>query len=166
MFYIFIKYFFVFLVVVVVVFFLLFFHLPITYLFIHLFIYLQGIVMLILPLWVFLRSHMRESSKQGIQAAWSTPIHYVKWWISHFRGVYSTLTACEVELFLILVKGLWPLYNVIRSSVLIAVRVLFLSPCFIIIIIIVIFIITFIFNIIFIIFIITKIFIKNSLLFF
>ena len=142
-----------------------FFFSSIFLLLIYLFIYLQGIVMLILPLWVFLRSHMGESSKQGIQAAWSTSIHYVKWWISHFSGIYSTPTACEVELFLILVKGLWPLYNVIRSSVLIAVRVLFL-PLYFITIIIIIFIITFIFNIIFIIFIITRIFIKNSLLFF
>ena len=46
------------------------------------------ICLLILPLQVFLRNQVRESSKQRIQGAWSTSIHHVKWWISCFRGAY------------------------------------------------------------------------------
>ena len=61
-----------------------------------------------------------ESSKRGIQAAWSTPNHLVKWWISCFRGVYRTLIASEMELFLILIKGFRQLNNVTRSPVLVA----------------------------------------------
>ena len=34
--------------------------------------------LLILPLRVFFRNQVAESSKQGIQAAWSAPIDYVK----------------------------------------------------------------------------------------
>ena len=78
-----------------------------------------------------------------------------------------------MELFLILVKGFRPLYNALRSSVLVAVGVLYLPLHFVIIvitiiiifIIIIIIIITFIINTIAIIFIITTIFMKNSLLF-
>ena len=74
-----------------------------------------------------------------------------------------------MELFLILLKGFRPLYNVKRRSVLVAVGVLYLPLHFIIvitiIIIIIIIIITFIINTIAIIFIITSILIKNSLLF-
>ena len=92
---------------------------------------------LVLPLQLFLRNQVGESSKQGIQAAWSTPIHHVKWWISHFRGIYRALAASEVGLFLILLKGLRPLCNVTRSSVLVAVGVLYLPLHFIIIVIII-----------------------------
>ena len=117
---------------------------------------------LILPLQLFLRNQVGESSKQGIQAVWSTLIHHFKWLITRFRGVYRTLTLSERELFLILLKGPRPLYNVTRSSVLVA-----LPLYFIIIVIIVVITITFTFiiNIIFIIVIITRIFIKSSLLF-
>ena len=54
-----------------------------------------------LTLTVFLRNQVGETFKQGIQAAWPTPIYHVKWWISHLRGVYRTLTASEMELFFI-----------------------------------------------------------------
>ena len=33
---------------------------------------------IILLVWVFLRNQVGESSMQGIQAAWSTPIHHLK----------------------------------------------------------------------------------------
>ena len=69
--------------------------------------------------------------------AWSTPIHHVKRWISRFRGIYRALTASEVGLFLILLKGLQSLFNVTKSSVLVAVGVLYLPLHFIIIVIIV-----------------------------
>ena len=90
-----------------------------------------------------------------------------------------------MELFLILLKGFWPLYDVKRSSVLVVVELLclplhFILPIIIIITIIIIIIIIIVFvvfvvavvvvivaivNIIFIIFIVTRIFIMNSLLF-
>ena len=99
---------------------------------------LQLLFWLILPVELFLRNQVGESSKQGIQAAWSTPIHHVKWWISRFRGIYRALTAPEAGLFLILLKGLWPLCNVTRSSVLVAGCVFYLPLHFIIIVIIII----------------------------
>ena len=135
------------------------------------FLLLQLLFWLILLLQLILRNKVGESSKKGIQAAWSTPIHHVKWWISHFRGIYRALPACEAGLFLILLKCIQPLRNVTRSSVLAAVGVLYLSQHFIIIVIIAVAIIvllvyiTFVVNIIFIISII-RIFIKSSLLFF
>ena len=92
---------------------------------------------LILPVQLFFKNQVGESSKQGIQAPWSTPIHRVNWWISRFRGIYRALEASEAGLFLILLKGLRPLYNVTRSSVLVAVGVLYLPLHFIIIVIIV-----------------------------
>ena len=70
---------------------------------------------------VILEKKVRESSKQGIQAAWSTPIHHLKWRISRFRGIYRTLAASEAGLFLILLKGLQPLCDVTRRSVLVPV---------------------------------------------
>ena len=94
---------------------------------------LQLLFWLILPVQLFLRNQVGESSKQGIQAAWSTPIHHVKWWISSFRGIYRALAASEAGLFLILLKDLRPLCNVTRSSVLVAVSVLYLPLHFIII---------------------------------
>ena len=56
------------------------FHLPTTYLslIITLLLLLLQLCLLILPLWMFLRNQVGESSKQGIQTAWSTPIHHVK----------------------------------------------------------------------------------------
>ena len=98
---------------------------------------LQLLFWLILPVELFLRNQVGESSKQGIEAAWSTPIPHVKWWISRFRGIHRALAASEVRLFLILLKGLRPLCNVTRNSVLVAVGVLYLSLHFIIIVIIV-----------------------------
>ena len=97
---------------------------------------LQLLFWLILPVELFLRNQVGESSKQRIQLAWSTPIHHVKWWISHFRGIYRALTTSEVDLFLILLKGYRPFCNVTRSSALVAVGVLYLPLHFIIIIII------------------------------
>ena len=67
--------------VVVVIFFLPpFFHLPTTYLslVITLLLLLLQLCLLILPLWFFLRNQVGESSKQGIQAAWSTSIHHIR----------------------------------------------------------------------------------------
>ena len=87
---------------------------------------LQLLFWLILPLQLFLRNKVRESSKQGILATWSTPIHHVKWWISCFRGIYRTLVVSEAGLFLILLKSLRPLCNVTRSSMLVVVGVLYL----------------------------------------
>ena len=78
---------------------------------------LQLLFWLILPVELFLKNQVGESSKQGIQVAWSTPIYHVKWWISRFRGIYRTLAASEVGLFLMLLKGLWPLCNVTRGSI-------------------------------------------------
>ena len=117
---------------------------------------LQLLFWLILPVQLFLRNKVGESSKQGIQAAWSTPIHHVKWWISRFRGIYQALKVSEAGLFLILLKSLRPLCNVTRSSALVAVGVLPLPLHFNIVIIIVVVVcyciinITFIVNIIFI----------------
>ena len=91
---------------------------------------LQFLFWLILLVQLFLRNQVAESSKQGIQAAWSTPIHYVKWWISCFWGIYRVLEASEAGLFLILLRGLLPLCNVTRSSVLAAVGVLYLPLYF------------------------------------
>ena len=93
------------------------------------------IMLIILPLQVFLKNQVRESSKQGIQVAWSTLIHNVKWWISHFRDMYRTLTTSEGELFLMLLKGFWQLCNATRSFLLVVVAVLYLPLQFIIIII-------------------------------
>ena len=124
---------------------------------------------LILTLQLFLRNQVRDNSKQGIQVAWSTPIHHIKWWIIRFRGLHRALVASDGGLFLILIKGFQSLFNVTRSSVLAVVGVLYLSLRFIVIIIIVIIIviinITFIINIIFVILIIIRIFIESSLLF-
>ena len=97
---------------------------------------LQLLFWLILPVQLFLRKQVGETPKQGFKAAWSTPIHHVNWWISRFRGIYRALAASEAGLFLILLKGLRPLCNVTRSSVLVAVGVLYLPLHFIIIIII------------------------------
>ena len=94
---------------------------------------LQLLFWLIWPVELFLRNHVGESSKQ---AAWSTPIHNVKWWISRFRGIYRALAESEVGLFLILLKDLRTLCNVTRSSVLVAVGVLYLPLHFIVIVII------------------------------
>ena len=88
---------------------------------------------LILPVQLFLRNQVRQSSKQGIQATLSTPIHHVKWTISRFRGIYRALAASEAGFLLILLKGLQQLYNVPRSSVLVAEGVLYLPLHFIII---------------------------------
>ena len=83
---------------------------------------------------VFLKNQVGESSKQRSQAAWSTPIHHVKWWISRFRGAYRTQVAFEVELFVILAA--FGLLYVTESSVLGAVRAVLVFRHFIIIIII------------------------------
>ena len=115
---------------------------------------------LILPLQVFTRNQVGESSKQGIQAAWSAPINHLKWWISHSRGIYRTLTTSEGRSFWYYLD-FHQLCNVTSSSVLVVVGILYLHLHFIIIVII----ITFIADIFFIIFIITRIFIKSSLLF-
>ena len=96
---------------------------------------------LILLVQLFLRNQVGKSSKQGIQTAWSTPIHPIKWWISRFRDIYRALATSEAGLFLILLKGLQPLCNVTRSSMLVAVGVLYLALHFIIIVIIIIIII-------------------------
>ena len=84
-----------------------------------------------LPLQLFLRNQVGESSKQGIQTARSTPIHHVKWWIS-VSEAYIVLVSSEGELFLTLLKGLWPLCNATRSSVLVILGVLYLPLHFII----------------------------------
>ena len=89
-----------------------------------------------LPLGVLLRNHVGESSKKVIQAAWSTPIHHVKWWISCFRSAYRTQAAFKVELFMALAA--FGLLYVTESLVFGAVRVLHVFRHFIIIIIIVI----------------------------
>ena len=101
-------------------------------------ILLQLLFWLILPVELFLGNQVGESSKQGIQTAWSTPIHHVKWWISRFRGIYRALAASETGLCLILLKDLRPWCNVTRSSLLAAVGVLYLALHLIIIVIIII----------------------------
>ena len=70
-----------------------------------------------------MRNQEGQSPKQGIQATWSVLIHLVKWWISCFRVLHRTHAASRVDLFLMLVSGFWPLYNVTRRSVWIAVSV-------------------------------------------
>ena len=104
-----------------------FFYLPTSYLslVVILLLLLLQLCLLILPLWVFLRNELGESSKQGIQAAWSTPIHHVKWWISRLRGAYRTHAASEVEFFVTLAA--FGLLYVTENSVLGAVRVLHVS---------------------------------------
>ena len=89
-----------------------------------------------LPLGVLLRNHVGEGSKKVIQAAWSTPIHHVKWWISCFRSAYRTQAAFKVELFMTLAA--FGLLYVTESLVFGAVRVLHVFRHFIIIIIIII----------------------------
>ena len=141
-------YFFVFLVV-------FFFNLLTIYLIlVNTLLLLLQLCLLTLPLQVFLRNQVGQSSKQRIQEAWSTTIHHIKWCISRFRGAYRTHATSEVEFFVILVNGFQPLYNVTGCSVLLVVKILDLPRHFIIIVII----ITIIINIIFITFIITKIF--------
>ena len=98
---------------------------------------LQLLFWSIFPVQLFLRNQVGKSSKKGIQAEWSTSIHHVKWWISRFRGIYRACVVTEAGLFLILLKGLRPLCNVTRSSVLVAVGVLYLPLHFIIIVIII-----------------------------
>ena len=113
----------------------IFFHLPTTYLSLIitlLLLLLLQLCLLTLPLWVLLRNQVVECSKQGIQAAWSTPIHHVKWWISRFRGACRAYAASKVELFVIL-AAFGPLY-VTESSILGAVRILHVFRRFIIII--------------------------------
>ena len=84
----------------------------------------------ILPLHLFFGNQVRESSKQVIQATWSTSIYHLKWWISRFRGIYRVLVASEGDgggawgLFFILLKGFRPLCNITKSSVLVLVGVL------------------------------------------
>ena len=75
--YLYYIYIFVFLVFLLLFF---FFPLPNSYLtlVITLLLLLLQLCLLILPLTVFLRNQAGESSKQGIQAAWSTPIPHVK----------------------------------------------------------------------------------------
>ena len=46
------------------------------------------------------------------------------------QNAYSSHAACEVEIFVILVKGFWPLYNVTGSSALVVERVLDISVYF------------------------------------
>ena len=84
---------------------------------------------LTLPLHVFLRNLLGK--KQGIQVSWPIPIH--QWWISRVRRIYRTLTAFEMELFLIFVKDFRPLYTVRRSSLLVDMGSLYLLLYFIII---------------------------------
>ena len=84
---------------------------------------------LILPLHVSLRNLLGK--KQGIQVSWPIPIH--QWWISRVRRIYRTLTAFEMELFLILVKDFRPLCTVRRSSLLVNMGSLYLLLYFIII---------------------------------
>ena len=116
-------------------FFFSFFHFPITYLSLVItsLLTLLQLCSLILQFWVFLRNQVGESSKQEIQAAWSTPIHNVKWWISRFRGAYRTHASSEAELFVILAA--FGLLYVTESSVLGAVRVLHVFRHFVIIVI-------------------------------
>ena len=84
-------------VIVVVAVIFLFFSIYLS-LVIALLLLLLQLCLLILLLWVFLRNQMGESSKQGIQVAWYTPIYHVKWWISRFRGAFRTHAASEVVL--------------------------------------------------------------------
>ena len=139
MYYFFIIYFFVFLVCLFFSFFFssyyllkptdfLFFHPPTIYLSLIVILLISTIVIVVfinimlinITVIGVLEKLRRESFKRGIQAAWSTPNHLVKWWISCFRGVYRTLITSEMELFLILIKGFRPLKNVTRSPVLVA----------------------------------------------
>ena len=64
-------------VIVVVAVIFLFFSIYLS-LVIALLLLLLQLCLLILLLWVFLRNQMGESSKQGIQVAWYTPIYHVK----------------------------------------------------------------------------------------
>ena len=105
-----------------------------------------------------------ESSKQGIQAAWSNPIHHIKWWISRFRGVYRSLTASGGSSFYCYLKAFYHSVMSQGAVLLAVVGILYLPLNFIIIVIIIVIItIIFIVNIIFIIFIIIRIFITSSL---
>ena len=131
---------------------------------------------LILPLQLFLRNQLGESSKQEIQAPWSTPIHHVKWWISRFRGVYRTITASYGRSFWFYLKAFGHfvisqevrfgccgvLYMLLHFIIFVIFIIIIIIIIVIIIIIIIIIIVV---NIIFIIFIIIRIFIKSSLLF-
>ena len=120
---------------------------------------------LILPLQLFLRNQVGESSKEGIQTAWSTLIYHINSWISRFRGVCRSLTASEGKLFLILLKNFQSLFNITRSFVLVVVDILYLPLHFIIVVVIIVIMITFFVNMIAIIFIVIIIFIKSSLMF-
>ena len=122
---------------------------------------------------MFLRNQVGQSSKQGIQAPWSTPINYLKRLIGRFRGACRTNAVSEVELFVLLAT--FRLLYVTESSVLGAVRDLhvfrhsiIITVIIIIIIIIIILIIvvfTIIVNITFIIIGLLGFLIKNSFLF-
>ena len=123
-----------------------------------LFLFMSFLLLLLLLLQLFLRNQVGESSKQVIQAAWSTPIHHVKWWISRFRGVYRDLTASGGSSFWYYLKAFGHSVMSQGAPLLVVVGVLYLPLHFIIIVIT----IAFIVNIIFI---IIRIFITSSLLF-
>ena len=79
------------------------YYLPTTYLslVITLLLLLLQLFSLLLPMQVFLRNQVVESSKQEIQASWSIPIHHIKWWIRRFGRACRTLAASE-KLFVVL----------------------------------------------------------------
>ena len=139
---------------------------PIIILLLLLFVILIIVIIIIIIITVILEKSSGESSKQEIQATWSTPIHHVKWWISRFRGVYRDLTASGGSSFWYYLKAFGHSVMSQGAPLLVVVGVLYLPLHFIIIVIIIVIItITFIVNIIFIIFIIIRIFITSSLLF-
>ena len=113
---------------------------------------------LILTFQLFLRNQVGESSKQGIQAAWSTPIYHVMWWISHFRGIYRALRASQGSSFWYYLKAFGH-YVMSQGAPCWLLLVFYICPCILFVIVIT----TFIVNIIFLIFI--RIFIKTSVLF-
>ena len=128
--------------------------------------FLSLLLLLLLLSQLFLRKQVGESSKQGIQVAWSSPINHVKWSISRFRGVYRDLTVSGGSSFWYYLKAFDHSVMSQRAPLLVVVSVLYLPLHFIIIVIIIVVIaITFIANVIFIIFIIIRFFITSSLLF-
>ena len=113
---------------------------------------LMQLCLLILLIQVFLRNQIGESSKQGIQATWSTPIYHDEWWISCVRGTYRTHATFGVELFVILVNSFQPVYVTGRWTLVVGVLDLLLHF-----IIVIINNITIVIDIIFVTFIITRI---------
>ena len=73
--------------------------------------YLITIIIRIIFINFTIRGVLEKSSRRDFKEVKELKWHDLPLFI-HFRGAYRTHAASEVELFVILVSGFWPLYNV------------------------------------------------------